>query len=117
MVTQGLADTQEWTVRELGLWPYVDVPPATTNEIGISKVDGLLGAGGGFFFFLKKKEKAFTHETWSYFGDNEVRNVRPAQKEGVLAILYNQTQENHFKSPDTLSIYLFLGHLPNHISG
>ena len=40
-----------------------------------------------------------------YLGDNVVRDVRPAQKEGVLAILYDQTQEIRLKSPDTLSIY------------
>lgn len=95
VVTEGPADAQEWTVRELGIWPYIDVL-VTLNEIGISKVDGLFGV-------VLKKYSIHPREM-VYFGANEVRDVRPVQKEGVLAILYDQTQENHFKSPDTLSI-------------
>lgn len=95
VVTEGPGDAQEWTVRELGIWPYIDIL-VTTNEVGISKVDGLFRTG-------LKKYNIHPREM-VYFGDSEVRDVHAAQKEGILAILYDQKQENHFKSADTLRI-------------
>lgn len=51
-----------------------------------------------------------------YFGDNEVRDVRPAQKEGVLAItIRSDTGESFQRSRH--SEYLLLGHLADNISG
>lgn len=97
VVTEGRADAQEWTVQELGPWPYIDVP-ATTNEIGISKVDGFLGA-------VLKKHGIHSGEM-VYLGDNEVRDVRPAQKEGVSAIQYDQTEENLSFQKSRYSEYL-----------
>lgn len=40
MITEGLQDTQDWTVEKLGL--EVDFL-ATTNAFGVSKVDELFG--------------------------------------------------------------------------
>ncbi|KAJ5906533.1 uncharacterized protein N7473_003449 [Penicillium subrubescens] len=95
VITEGPADAQEWTIRELGLGPYVDIL-VTTNEVGRSKVDGL---------FAAVLERYSIHpEEIVYFGDNEVRDVHTAQKEGILAILYDQKQENHLRSPDALRI-------------
>lgn len=95
VITEGPADAQEWAVRELGLWPYVDIL-VTTNEVGKSKVDGLFGT------VLKKYN--IRPGDMAYFGDNEVRDVHAAQKEGILAILYDQKQENNLKRPNTLRI-------------
>jgi putative hydrolase of the HAD superfamily len=95
VVTEGPADAQEWTIRELGLWPYVDIL-VTTNEVGKSKVDGLFGT-------VLDKYSIHPGEI-VYFGDNEVRDVHAARKEGILAILYDQKLENHLECPDTLRI-------------
>lgn len=95
VVTEGPADAQEWTIRELGLWPYVDIL-VTTNEVGRSKVDGLFEA------VLEKY--SIRPEEMVYFGDNEVRDVHSAQKEGILAFLYDQKQENRLECPDSLTI-------------
>ncbi|OQD88456.1 hypothetical protein PENANT_c004G06163 [Penicillium antarcticum] len=84
VITEGPADAQEWTVQELGIWRYINVL-VTTNEVGRSKADGLLG------IVLKK------HEIHSsdivYFGDNELRDVQAAQEEGILAVHYDETQK------------------------
>jgi putative hydrolase of the HAD superfamily len=93
VVTEGPADAQEWTIRELGLWPYVDAL-VTTNEVGKSKVDGIFGA---------VLEKYSIHpEEMVYFGDNKVRDVHAAQEEGLLAVLYDQKQETHLECPESL---------------
>jgi putative hydrolase of the HAD superfamily len=95
VVTEGPADAQDWTIRELGLWPYVDIL-VTTNEVGRSKVDGL---------FAAVLEKYSIHpEKIIYFGDNEVRDVHAAQKEGILAFLYDQKQEDQLRFPAALRI-------------
>lgn len=95
IITEGPADAQEWTVGELSLWPYVDVL-VTTNEAGKSKVDGLFGA------VLNKY--SICPEDMACFGDNEVRDVQAAQKEGILAILYDQKQKSQLTSPGNLKI-------------
>ncbi|KAJ6107412.1 hypothetical protein N7523_008735 [Penicillium sp. IBT 18751x] len=41
-ITEGLADGQKWTVREMGVSPWINIL-MTTNAIGTSKVDGLFG--------------------------------------------------------------------------
>ncbi|KAJ5381289.1 uncharacterized protein N7496_003717 [Penicillium cataractarum] len=95
VITEGPADAQEWTVRELGLWPYVDVLE-TTNKVGKSKIDGLFGA------ILRKYN--IQPGDMAYFGDNEIRDVHAAQKEGILAILYDQKQESDLRYPNSLRI-------------
>lgn len=95
VITEGPADAQEWTIRELGLWPYVDIL-VTTNEVGKSKVDGLFAAVLGKY--------SIHPEEMVYFGDNEVRDVHAAQKEGIMAILYDQKQEKHLRFPGVLRI-------------
>lgn len=85
VVTEGPTDAQEWTIRELGLEPYVDVL-VTTNEAGCSKVDGLFGV------MLDKFE--IHSEDLIYFGDDAIRDTQASQKEGILAVLYDETQES-----------------------
>lgn len=85
VVTEGPTDSQEWTIRELGLEPYVDVL-VTTNETGCSKVDGLFGV------MLDKFE--IRPEDLIYFGDNAIRDIQASQKEGILAVLYDEEQES-----------------------
>lgn len=83
-MTEGLDDAQKWTVQELGLEPYVDLL-VTTNEVGRSKTDGLFGVMLG-----KLGIKA---DEMVYFGDNEVRDARAAQNEGILSVFYAEQQE------------------------
>lgn len=95
MVTEGPADAQEWTVRELGLRPYIDIL-VTTNELGRSKADGLFGV------VLEKYRIAVDQIV--YFGDNEVRDVAAAQSEGILAVLYDEKQETQLDDFSALRI-------------
>ncbi|KAF5861795.1 hypothetical protein ETB97_012596 [Aspergillus alliaceus] len=81
VVTEGPQDTQQWTVEELGLLPYIDVL-VTTNEIGISKVDRL--------FPIVLRKYSIPASKIVYVGDNEKRDVVPARGAGILAVLYDE---------------------------
>ncbi|KZF19173.1 HAD-like protein [Xylona heveae TC161] len=87
VVTEGPRDAQEWTVHELGLRPYIDVL-VTTNEVGKSKVDGL--------FSVVLKKYRIRPADMVYIGDNEARDVRPAQAEGITAVLYDEKRDCRF---------------------
>ncbi|KAJ5223587.1 hypothetical protein N7468_008129 [Penicillium chermesinum] len=95
IITEGPADAQEWTVKELGLQRYVDIL-VTTNEVGRSKLDGLLGV------ILQKY--GICADDIVYFGDNPVRDIEPAQREGILAILYSEKQEKRLEDLRSLRI-------------
>lgn len=95
VITEGPADAQEWTIRELGLKPYIDVL-VTTNEMGRSKVDGLFGA------VLRKY--GIHSEEIIYFGDNAVRDIQASQEEGILAVLYDEKQQNQLTGMGALRI-------------
>ncbi|KAE8149334.1 HAD-like domain-containing protein [Aspergillus avenaceus] len=81
IVTEGPRDAQEWTVRELGIAPYVD-KLVTTNEMGTSKVDGL--------FSVMLDRFAISAADMVFVGDNEARDVVPARDEGILTVLYDE---------------------------
>ncbi|KAJ5737185.1 uncharacterized protein N7483_002310 [Penicillium malachiteum] len=95
VVTEGPADAQEWTVRELGIDSYVGIL-VTTNEIGKSKVDGLFG--------VVLERYGIDAEEIVYFGDNEVRDVRAALQSGILAILYDEKRLEHSVEDSTLDV-------------
>ncbi|KAJ6028089.1 hypothetical protein N7540_003665 [Penicillium herquei] len=84
VITEGPADAQEWTVRELGIDSYVDIL-VTTNDIGKSKADGLFG--------VVLERYGIDADEIVYFGDNELRDVRAALKSGILAIFYDETRQ------------------------
>lgn len=95
IITEGPQDAQEWTVRQLGIAPYIDIL-VTTNEIGKSKVNGLFSA---------VLEKYGIHPgNMVYVGDNEVRDVRPAKNEGLLTVLYDEKRETGLDDLDSLCI-------------
>lgn len=95
VITEGPADAQEWTVRELGLRPYIDIL-VTTNELGKSKVDGLFG-------LVLEKYGISAHEI-VYFGDNEVRDVKAAQEKKILALLYDEINGSQLRDLESLRI-------------
>jgi putative hydrolase of the HAD superfamily len=95
VITEGPSDAQEWSVQELGIRPYVDVL-VTTNEIGLSKVDGLFGN------VLEKYNIAV--DDIVYFGDNEVRDIQAARAEGMLAVLYNAEEDFYLEDKDALRV-------------
>ncbi|KAJ5104505.1 hypothetical protein NUU61_001852 [Penicillium alfredii] len=95
VVTEGPADAQEWTVRELGLWPWIDVL-VTTNEVGKAKVDGLFGVVLDKYH-IKANEMV-------YFGDHALRDVQAAAAEGILAVLYDETQESQLDDLESLRV-------------
>jgi putative hydrolase of the HAD superfamily len=95
VITEGPADAQEWTVRELGIWRYIDVL-VTTNELGISKVDGLFG--------VVLEKYGISSDDIVYFGDNEVRDVLAARKEGIVAVHYDEKQESRLDDIDALRV-------------
>ncbi|KAJ5689136.1 hypothetical protein N7462_003528 [Penicillium macrosclerotiorum] len=95
VVTEGPADAQEWTIQKLGLQPYVDIL-VTTNEIGKSKVDGI------FQVILDKY--GIKRSDIVFLGDNAVRDVQAAQKESILAILYDEGQESQLDDLNYLRI-------------
>ncbi|KAJ6110079.1 hypothetical protein N7486_002314 [Penicillium sp. IBT 16267x] len=88
-VTEGPADAQQWTAKEVGLESYVDVL-VTTNEVGWSKVDGLFGA------VLEKG--------YCFFGDNAVQDIQAAGESGVLAVLYDEERDRALDNLDTMRI-------------
>ncbi|KAL4789055.1 hypothetical protein BDV19DRAFT_383421 [Aspergillus venezuelensis] len=78
---EGPRDAQEWTLEQLGVLPYVDIL-ATSNDVGKTKVDGLVwqvirGAG------LNIKDGV-------YIGDNLKRDVLPAIAEGIDAVHFKE---------------------------
>lgn len=95
IVTEGPADAQEWTVRELGLLPYVDVL-VTTNEVGKSKLEGL--------FSTVLQKYSIDAADIVYFGDNPIRDIEAARKEGIVAILYDEKQERQLADFGSLRI-------------
>ncbi|KAE8157959.1 HAD-like domain-containing protein [Aspergillus tamarii] len=95
VVTEGPQDAQRWTVEELGLRPYIDVL-VTTNEIGQSKVDGLLSAVLERYGILASD--------MVYGGDNEKRDVVPAQAAGILAVFYDEQGGCWFDDWDVLRV-------------
>lgn len=95
VITEGPQDAQEWTIRELGIAPYVDIL-VTTNEVGRSKVDGL------FSIVLEKYD--IEAGDIVYVGDNEARDVVPARSEGLLAVLYDEREKTRLDDIDGLRI-------------
>ena len=95
VITEGPQDAQEWTVRELGIAPYIDIL-VTTNEIGRSKVDGL--------FPLVLEMYGIDPGDIIYVGDNELRDVVPARREGMLAVLYDEGGETRLDDIDGLRV-------------
>lgn len=67
-------------------WGYghIDIP-VTTNGVGSSQADGLFGV------VLKC---CIAVDEVVYFGNNEVGDIQAAQKEGILALLYNEKRTN-----------------------
>ncbi|KAJ5657733.1 uncharacterized protein N7484_001382 [Penicillium longicatenatum] len=95
VITEGPADAQQWTVKELGLEPYIDIL-VTTNEVGTSKVDGLFGVVLGKY--------GIDAGDIVYFGDNAVRDVQAAGETGILAVLYDEGRNKVLDNLDTLRI-------------
>ncbi|KAJ5134617.1 hypothetical protein N7448_000363 [Penicillium atrosanguineum] len=95
VITEGPADAQEWTAQELGLWSYIDIL-VTTNGIGKSKVDGLFG--------VVFEKYGISADEIVYFGDNEVRDVKVAQGDGILAVLYDEKQRSQLDDCESLRI-------------
>ncbi|KAJ5182732.1 hypothetical protein N7492_000348 [Penicillium capsulatum] len=95
VVTEGPDDSQRWTVRELGLEPYIDVL-VTTNEIGTAKPDGL--------FAVVLERFGISADDMVYFGDNEVRDIQAARKAGILSIFYAEHQGCLLQSVESIQI-------------
>ncbi|KAL4961851.1 HAD family hydrolase [Aspergillus stella-maris] len=88
IITEGPRDAQEWTLEQLGVLPYVDIL-ATSNDVGKTKVDGLVGQvirGAG----LSPREGV-------YIGDNLERDILPAIAEGIDAAHYNEGLEGELE--------------------
>ncbi len=88
IISEGPRDAQEWTIEVLGLAPLVDVV-ATSNEMGISKVDGLHSA------VMEKYE--IRREDMVFIGDNAVRDIEAARSAGIEAILYAEGSDCRLK--------------------
>ncbi|OJJ32355.1 hypothetical protein ASPWEDRAFT_161818 [Aspergillus wentii DTO 134E9] len=95
VVTEGPQDSQEWTVEQLGLRPYIDII-VTTNEVGKAKVDGL------FSVVLEKYH--ISARDIVYVGDNAVRDILPAQEVGILAVLYDEKRDCRFDDPGVFRV-------------
>ncbi|KAA8648188.1 hypothetical protein EYZ11_000533 [Aspergillus tanneri] len=95
VITEGPQDSQEWTLNELGLLPYVDLL-VTSNGMGVSKVDGL--------FPLVLRRFAISAQDMLYMGDNESRDVLPAREVGILAVLYDQSGPSQLHDPLDLRV-------------
>ncbi|KAI9724086.1 MAG: hypothetical protein M1812_000805 [Candelaria pacifica] len=103
IISEGPRDAQEWTVELLGLAPFVDVL-ATSNEMGLSKVDGLFGA-----VLAKYKIRA---KDMVLIGDNAVRDVEPAKAAGIEAVLYAEGLDCRLKSGEaSINSLLKIKHL------
>ncbi|KAL5000280.1 HAD-like domain-containing protein [Aspergillus recurvatus] len=95
VVTEGPKDAQEWTVAALGLERYIDIL-VTTNEVGLSKVDGLFSA------VLQKYNIA--PGDMVYIGDNEQRDIVPARAAGIDTVLYDEKSDCQLNDPQTLQL-------------
>jgi len=79
VITEGPQDAQESTIQKLGM--EIDFL-ATTNAFGVSKVEGLFGK------VLESLEIAA--KDMVYVGDSEDRDVKPARKQGILTVHYDE---------------------------
>ncbi|PYH28545.1 HAD-like protein [Aspergillus neoniger CBS 115656] len=95
IVTEGPQDAQEWTVSELGLQPFIDIL-VTTNEVGVSKVDGLFSA------VLEKHSIVPTDMV--YVGDSEQRDIEPARAAGIDTVLYDENSNCRLQDPHDLRL-------------
>lgn len=95
VITEGPQDAQEWTVRELGLAPYIDIL-VTTNQVGRSKVDGL--------FSIVLEMYGIDAGDIVHVGDSEVRDVVPARRERMLAVMYDESGETRLDDLDGLRV-------------
>ncbi|KAJ9488095.1 hypothetical protein VN97_g5219 [Penicillium thymicola] len=95
VITEGPADAQQWTVRELGIQSYIDVL-VTSNEVGKSKVDGLFG--------VVLERHGIAAKDIVYFGDNGIRDVQAAREEGILAVLYDEKEQSRLYDASGLRV-------------
>ncbi|GLA30930.1 HAD-like protein [Aspergillus phoenicis ATCC 13157] len=95
IITEGPQDAQEWTVTELGLQPFIDIL-TTTNEVGVSKVDGLFSA------VLEKHSIVPTDMV--YVGDSEQRDIGPARAAGIDTVLYDEKSNCRLRDPHSLRL-------------
>ncbi|KAH4218381.1 hypothetical protein HBI06_201480 [Parastagonospora nodorum] len=84
VVTEGPQDAQERTVEALGLGRFVDYL-ATTNALGVAKVDGMFG---------RVLEKVGVRgEDVVVVGDSWDRDIVPARKIGLTCVWFNSQSE------------------------
>lgn len=95
IITEGPQDSQEWTVAELGLKPFIDIL-ITTNEVGKSKVDGLFSA------VLTRHNIA--PGDLVYVGDNHQRDILPARAAGIDTVFYDENSNCHFHDPHNIRL-------------
>ncbi|KAL4928956.1 HAD family hydrolase [Aspergillus undulatus] len=81
VITEGPRDAQEWTLERLGLSPYVDIL-VTSNEVGRTKADGLVGEA--------IRDAGLDPKEGIYMGDNRERDVLPAIARGIEAVHYDE---------------------------
>lgn len=79
VITEGPEDAQKWTLANLGIADQIDFL-ATTNKLGVSKIDGLFAKVLGH---LK-----IPAADMAYIGDSVERDMEPAVKEGIFCIHY-----------------------------
>ena len=77
IITEGPQDAQEWTIKNLGISPYVDFL-ATTNHFKVSKTDGLFPRVLGTL--------GITPSEIAYVGDSEHKDMIPAADMGVFCL-------------------------------
>ncbi|KAF1842874.1 HAD-like protein [Cucurbitaria berberidis CBS 394.84] len=83
VITEGPQDAQERTIAALGLLPYID-HLATTNKLGIAKVDGLFGK------VLEVLE--LRTEDIVVVGDSWERDAVPAREAGIFCVHYAEEE-------------------------
>lgn len=84
VVTEGPQDAQERTIEALGLGRFVDYL-ATTNGLGLAKVDGMFGR-------VLEKVGARVEEV-IVVGDSWERDVVPAREAGVVCVWLDEQSE------------------------
>lgn len=77
VITEGPQDAQERTVERLGLSSYIDFL-ATSNNFRTTKTDGLV--------LEVARHLGISSGDMAYIGDNEERDIRPAEAEGIFAV-------------------------------
>jgi putative hydrolase of the HAD superfamily len=82
IITEGPQDAQERTLKALGLVPFVDYL-ATTNKLGVSKVDGMFER---VLETLQVKAKEIV-----IVGDSCDRDIAPALSLGIPCIWFNES--------------------------